>query len=88
MRRTNKTCCTKDMASAFEHIRTLHSIVCALMIDVSALRQTLLINQSLVRRYRKQLGINMEESRPLVDAALEDYDETIRRIQNSGEIVH
>jgi len=69
-----------------QQMKTLHATLGALMADVAAIRRTLLHDAENVARYRENLISTMETAKPLVDEAMQSYEETIRQIEESEEL--
>lgn len=73
------------LISTLQHVRTLHATLGAVMTDVAAIRRTLLEAPEDVLQYKSNLLEAIETARPLVDEALQSYDEMIRQIQGFKE---
>jgi hypothetical protein len=73
------------LISTVRHVRTLHATLSAVMTDVAAIRRTLLEQPEDVLQYKSNLLAAIETARPLVDEALQSYDEMIRQIQSLKE---
>ncbi len=73
------------LISTLQHVRTLHATLSAVMTDVAAIRRTLLEAPEDVLQYKSNLLAAIETARPLVDEALQSYDEMIRQIQGFKE---
>jgi broad specificity phosphatase PhoE len=73
------------LISTVRHVRTLHATLSAVMTDVAAIRRTLLEQPEDVLQYKSNLLAAIETAKPLVDEALESYDEMIRQIQRLKE---
>ena len=68
-----------------QHVRTLHATLSAVMTDVAAIRRTLLEEPEDLLQYKSNLLAAIETAKPLVDEALQSYDEMIRKIQGLKE---
>ncbi len=68
-----------------QHVRTLHATLSAVMTDVAAIRRTLLEEPEDLLQYKSNLLAAIETAKPLVDEALQSYDEMIRQIQDLKE---
>jgi broad specificity phosphatase PhoE len=68
-----------------QHVRTLHATLSAVMTDVAAIRRTLLEEPEDVLHYKSNLLAAIKTAKPLVDEALQSYDEMIRQIQDLKE---
>jgi hypothetical protein len=73
------------LLSTVRHVKSLHATLTAVMTDVAALRRTLLDECGNVVDYRNNLRIAIETARPLVDEAMQSYDEMIRQIEGLEE---
>jgi len=71
------------LVSTVKQVRALHATLSALMTDVAAIRRTFLHGRADMVRYQDNLQAAIETARPLVDEAMQSYDETIRQIQES-----
>ena len=71
------------LLSTVKQVRALHATLSALMTDVAALRRTLLQNPEDANQYRNNLRAAIETAKPIVDEAMQSYDEMIRQIQES-----
>lgn len=71
------------LLSTVKQVRALHATLSALMTDVAALRRTLLHGRADMIRYQDNLQAAIATARPLVDEAMQSYDDTIRQIQES-----
>jgi hypothetical protein len=63
-----------------QQIKTLHATVGAMMADVAAIRRTVLQNPDEILDYKSNLLSTIETAKPLVDQAMQSYDEMIRQI--------
>ncbi len=64
-----------------QQMKTLHAALGALMADVAAIRRTVLQSGDDVARYKNNLMSTMETARPLIDEAMQSYEEMIRQIE-------
>lgn len=71
------------LLSTVKQVRALHAAVSALMTDVAAIRRTLLHGPGDLVHYRDNLRSAIETAKPLVDEAMQSYDEMIRQIEDS-----
>jgi len=71
---------------AVRQIKTLHATLGALMADVAAIRRTVLQDSDNVAHYRNNLTATMETARPLVDEAMQSYEDMIRQIEEFEEL--
>lgn len=71
---------------AVRQMKTLHATLGALMADVAAIRRTVLQDSDNVAHYRNNLTATMETARPLLDEAMQSYEDMIRQIEESEEL--
>lgn len=71
------------LVTTVQQVKTLHATVGAVMADVAALRRTVLQNPDEILDYKNNLLSTIETARPLVDEAMQSYDEMIRQIGES-----
>jgi hypothetical protein len=71
------------LVAMVRHLKAVHATLSAVMVDVAALRQTVLIEPEDVNRYKEKLQKGTEIAKPLVNAAMRSYDEMIQRIAGS-----
>lgn len=64
-------------------VRTMHATLSALMADIAAVRRTVLQDEEDILNYKNNLVSTLETARPLVDEAMQCYDEMIRQIGDS-----
>lgn len=67
------------------YVKSLHAALTAVMTDVAAIRRTLLDESGSVADYKNNLRAASETARPLVDEAMQSYDEMIQQIQSLEE---
>ncbi len=73
------------LVSTVRHVKMLHATLSAVMTDVAAIRRTLLEEPEDVSQYKSNLLEAIKTAKPLVDEALQSYDEMIRQIQGLKE---
>lgn len=73
------------LLSTVRHVKSLHATLTALMTDVAAIRRTLLDEPGSVVEYKRNLRMAIQTAKPLVDEAMQSYDEMIRQIQGLEE---
>ena len=73
------------LLSTVRHVKSLHATLTAVMTDVAALRRTLLDEPGNVVDYKNNLRTAIETARPLVDEAMQSYDEMIRQLESLEE---
>lgn len=71
------------LLSTVKQARALHATLSALMTDVAAIRRTFLQRRGDMGRYKENLRSAIETAKPIVDEAMQSYDEMIRQIQES-----
>ena len=71
------------LLSTVKQVRALHAALSAVMTDVAAIRRTLLHGSGDLVNYRDNLRSAIETAKPLVDEAMQSYDEMIRQIEDS-----
>ncbi len=72
------------LLSTVKQVRALHATLSALMTDVAAIRRTFLHGRVEMAQYKDNLRLAIETAKPIVDEAMQSYDEMIRQIQESG----
>ena len=75
---------SEALVRAFKHVRAMHAILAALMIDVAAIRKVVLKGPKPLRRYRQALTTEADKVKPLIDTAMRAYDEELLQLSNSG----
>lgn len=71
------------LLSTVKQVRALHATLSALMTDVAAIRRTFLHGRADIVHYKDNLRTAIETAKPIVDEAMQSYDEMIRQIQES-----
>ena len=71
------------LLSTVKQVRALHATLSALMTDVAAIRRTFLHSPGDLVHYKNNLRSAIETAKPIVDEAMQSYDEMIRRIEES-----
>lgn len=71
------------LLSTVKQVRALHATLSALMTDVAAIRRTFLQSRGDIAQYKDNLRSAIETAKPIVDEAMQSYDEMIRQIQES-----
>lgn len=71
------------LLSTVKQVRALHATLSALMTDVAAIRRTVLQNRGDMVHYKDNLRSAIETAKPIVDEAMQSYDEMILQIQES-----
>lgn len=71
------------LLSTVKQVRALHATLSALMTDVAAIRRSFLQSRGDMAHYKENLRSAVETAKPLVDEAMQSYDEMIRQIQES-----
>ncbi len=78
---TNREELSETLGLAFEHIKALHATLSAVMVDIAALRNSVLKGPKTSRRYRQSLASEVAKAKPLVAIAMQAYEEEILRIK-------
>jgi hypothetical protein len=73
------------LAATVQHVRALHATLSAVMVDVAALRQSVLNGAEDVNRYKERVKTGSDIAKPLVQAAMRSYDDMIRQITDCEE---
>jgi hypothetical protein len=73
------------LATLVGQLKALHATLSAVMVDVAALRQCVLIEPENLNRYKEKIQKGTEIAKPLVNSAMRSYDELIARIADSGD---
>jgi hypothetical protein len=76
-------CCKSYIVASIEAIKALHVTATSLMVEVAALRQTLQSDPQLAERYARFLDKASLTAKPLLDTAVNSYDEMIERVKHS-----
>jgi hypothetical protein len=84
IRNRNEECLQEFLAVTLGHVKSLHAALTGLMTDVAALRRTMLEQPEDVAQYQANLRIALETAKPLVDEAMDSYDEMIKVLSTSG----
>jgi hypothetical protein len=63
-----------------KQVKSMHAVLSALMADVAAVRRTLLQDPAEIAHYKNNLRSAIETAKPLVDEAMQSYDDMIRQI--------
>jgi hypothetical protein len=79
---TNQEELSETLGLAFEHIKTLHATLAAVMVDIAALRSLFLKGPKAARRYRQALASEVAKVKPLVAIAMQAYEEKILYIKS------
>jgi len=61
-------------------LKTLQMAISTLMVDMSAIRQTVLTTPATKSRYKKHLAESIKKARPLVNQAMRSYDNLIQNV--------
>jgi len=71
------------LLSTVKQVRALHAALSALMTDVAAIRRTLLSGPGDLVEYKNYLRSAIETAKPIVDEAMQSYDDMLRQIEDS-----
>ena len=75
---------SEALVRAFKHVRAMHAILAALMIDVAAMRKVVLKGPKPLKRYRRALATEADKVRPLIETAMRAYEEELLRLTESS----
>lgn len=70
----------ETLAMTIGHLKCLHSTLSILMMEVAAIRRTVLGGPEEIALYRDNLKAAQEIAKPIVDEAMESFDEMIRKM--------
>ena len=82
--RENSVSCS-PYASAIEAVKALHVVLASVMMDLAALRRTVLDDPSFAELYEKNLREASKTTRPLVNEAIAHYDAMIALEEQNSE---
>jgi hypothetical protein len=74
----------ETLATTIGHIKSLHATLSVLMTEVAAIRRTVLGGAEEVALYRDHLRAAQEIAKPIVEEAMESFDEMIRKMGGDG----
>ena len=72
-----KSVSCSQYASAIEAVKAIHVVLASVMVDLAALRRTVLEDPEFAEQYARHLREASQTTRPLVAEAIEHYDEMI-----------
>lgn len=75
----------ETLAMTIGHLKCLHSTLSILMMEVAAIRRTVLGGPEEIALYRDNLKAAQEIAKPIVDEAMESFDEMIRKMGGGWE---
>jgi hypothetical protein len=75
---------SEALVRALKHVRAMHAILAGLMVDVAAIRKVVLKGPKPVRRYHQALATEADKVKPLIETAMQEYDEELRQLTNSS----
>jgi hypothetical protein len=70
------------IALTLGHVKSLHAALTGLMTDVAALRRTMLAEPEDKEQYQENLRVALETARPLVEEAMQSYDDMIQSVSD------
>jgi hypothetical protein len=79
---TREECLAHTLADVVEHVKGLHRLLSTVMLDVAALRQTLLTEPSDGRVYSAKVKAGAQIAKPLLDTAMRSYNEIIQKLED------
>lgn len=68
---------SEALVRAFKHVRAMHAILAALMVDVAAMRKVVLKGPKPLKLYRQALATEADKVKPLIETAMRAYDEEL-----------
>jgi hypothetical protein len=74
----------ETLATTIGHIKSLHSTLSVLMMEVAAIRRTVLGGPEEIALYRDNLRAAQEIAKPMAEEAMESFDELIRKMGGDG----
>ena len=78
---TREQCLACTMAEVVEHVKGLHKLLSTVMLDVAAVRQTVLTEASQLEIYSARLKAGAQIAKPLLETAMRSYDEIIEKLE-------
>jgi hypothetical protein len=82
LRKQNDEYLQEFIALTLGHVKSLHAALTGLMTDVAALRRTMLAEPEDKDLYQENLRVALETAKPLVDEAMQSYDDMIQSVAN------
>jgi hypothetical protein len=73
------------LAATVEHVKALHATLSAVMVEVAALRQTVVNEPNELARFDDNMKRATGAARPLVQSAMRSYDELVKQIADAPE---
>lgn len=67
-------CLREQMLITLKHLKAFHLTISSVMIDVAAIRRTILNTPKLNSQYKRNLAQISQNSRPLIEEAVRSYD--------------
>jgi len=69
------------LVEIIDHLKGFHRIISSVMVDVAALRHSVLVSDKSRAVYAERVKAGMEIGKPLLESALRSYDQMVTRIQ-------
>lgn len=66
-----------------DHLKGLHRVMSSVILDVAALRQSVLVNEKGRAAYAERVKAGMEIGKPLLESALRSYDQIVTKIRDA-----
>lgn len=82
LRKQNDEHLQEFIALTLGHVKSLHAALTGLMTDVAALRRTMLAEPEDKAQYQENLRMALETARPLVEEAMQSYDDMIQSVSD------
>jgi hypothetical protein len=82
LRKQNDEHLQEFIALTLGHVKSLHAALTGLMTDVAALRRTMLSEPEDKAQYQENLRVALETARPLVEEAMQSYDDMIQSVSD------
>lgn len=78
---TREQCLARTLAEVVEHVKGLHTLLSTVMLDVAAVRQTVLAGAPELGVYSARLKDGARMAKPLLQTAMRSYDEIIQKLE-------
>ena len=70
------------MMRTLEHLKAFHLTVSTLMIELAAVRRTVIISEKAKSQYKLNLAKAMRQAKPLLEEAARSFDDQINSVTN------
>lgn len=78
---TREQCLAHRLAEVVEHMKGLHRLLSTVMLDVAAVRQTVMAEDWELAEYSARLKDGARIVKPLLETAMHSYDEMIQKLE-------